>query len=77
MKVKVKYFASLREHIGRAEDTLELTPGTTVGALWEQLAPDTTTGNNIMTAINQEYVSLETRLEEGDEIAFFPPVTGG
>ena len=79
MSVKVKYFASLREVFGRSEDNLEIENGNiTVSELWEKLAgkhknlPD-----NILTAINMEYVKPDAEVKDGDEVAFFPPVTGG
>ena len=79
MSIKVKYFASLRETLGRSEDNLEIENGNiTVAELWEKLAgkhknlPD-----NILTAINMEYVKPDAKVKDGDEVAFFPPVTGG
>lgn len=79
MSIKVKYFASLRERIGHSEDNLEIENGNiTVAELWEKLAgkhknlPD-----NILTAINMEYVKPDAEVKDGDEVAFFPPVTGG
>lgn len=77
MKVKVKYFASLKDTIGRTEDSLELPEDTTVLALWQQVSAQQELSNSIMTAVNMEYVETHTRLNDGDEVAFFPPVTGG
>ena len=85
MKIAVKYFASLREALGPGE-SLEWTPADepTAGALraWLQarseahaaaLAP----GRAVRVAIDQEMADESTRLKEGAEVAFFPPVTGG
>ena len=79
MSIKVKYFASLREILGRSEEDLEIENGNIkVSELWEKLAgkhknlPD-----NILTAINMEYVKPDAEVKDGDEVAFFPPVTGG
>jgi molybdopterin synthase sulfur carrier subunit len=79
MTITVKYFASLRELIGRSEENLELdTKAITVADVWEQVAgSDTTLPDNILSAINMEYVKLDAQVKDGDEVAFFPPVTGG
>lgn len=81
----VLYFAWLRERVGRSEE--QISPPAdirTIAALIEWLAGQspghaaalahTTT---IRCAINQEFVDLSTPIKPGDEIAFFPPVTGG
>lgn len=83
-KVKLLYFASLREAVGRPGEEIEL-PGdvATVGALrahlagrgegWQALAE----GRNVRAALNQCMVGADARVAAGDEVAFFPPVTGG
>ena len=77
MKVKVKYFASLKEHIGRSEDLLELSAETSVNQLWQQVSSNPELSDTVKTAINMEYVDKDTMIKDGDEVAFFPPVTGG
>lgn len=79
MSITVKYFASLREVLGRGEDSLELGPeNITVSELWERIADrKKTLPKNVLTAINMEYVKEDARIKDGDEVAFFPPVTGG
>ncbi|MGH8120422.1 MAG: molybdopterin converting factor subunit 1 [Gammaproteobacteria bacterium] len=79
MSVTVKYFASLREILGRSEDCLEIGErNITVAELWEQVAgKQKTLPQNVLTAINKEYVKTDTQVRDGDEVAFFPPVTGG
>ena len=79
MSIKVKYFASLRETLGRSEDNLEIENGNiTVSDLWEKLAGEQKNlPENILTAINMEYVKPDAKVKDGDEVAFFPPVTGG
>jgi len=76
MKVQVKLFASLRENIGFAHKEMELADNMTVTDIWQQL-----TGNNlppnVLMAINMDYVPANAPVHEGDEVAFFPPVTGG
>lgn len=77
MKVKVKYFASLKDQLGRDEELIELQSGTAVQSLWRQLTESESLPDHILTAINHEYVQSDTIIQDGDEIAFFPPVTGG
>jgi sulfur-carrier protein len=79
MSVKVKYFASLRESLGRSEDNLEIEDGNiTVSQLWEKVAGEQKIlPDNVLTAINMEYVKPDAKVKDGDEVAFFPPVTGG
>lgn len=77
MSVKVRYFASLKEQLGRSEDSLEQGEGMTVAEVWTQANPDTVLPDNILAAVNMEYVELQAKVNSGDEVAFFPPVTGG
>ena len=85
MKVKVLFFASLREQLGAAAIDLELPDGVrTVGELRGHLrgrgaAYEGALGEKraLRMAVNQEMVPASAPLRAGDEIAFFPPVTGG
>ena len=77
MSVTVKYFASLREELGQAEVRLESRPGETVATLWIRANPERSLPPNVLAAVNQEYVGRGHPVVEGDEVAFFPPVTGG
>lgn len=77
MAITVKYFASLRERVGRAEDRVEASEAATVGDLWQRLAALPDLPGNVLVAVNQEYVDREHPVRDGDEVAFFPPVTGG
>ena len=85
MKVKLLFFASLRERLGASGEELEL-PATvkTVGALREHLhrrggawAEVFAPARNIRAAVNQDMVQPAAAIRAGDEVAFFPPVTGG
>lgn len=81
--MKILYFAWLRQKIGRSEETIDA-PVLTVAALVDHLRGR---GEGyraafddlklIRCAVNQEHVGLDTKLSPNDEIAFFPPVTGG
>ncbi|HEX7054856.1 MAG TPA: molybdopterin converting factor subunit 1 [Burkholderiales bacterium] len=85
MKVKVLFFASLREQLGTGALELELPAGvTTVGALRAHLrarggAYESALGDKraLRMSVNQDMVPPSAPLAAGDEVAFFPPVTGG
>lgn len=77
MSIKVRYFASLKDRVGRAEDTLDSSKLSTVRSVWCAANPDATLPDNILAAVNMDYVELDSPVKEGDEVAFFPPVTGG
>ena len=83
--IEVLYFARLREVFGRAREQVEL-PGNVQdvagltawlrsrGETWErELAP----GRPVRIAVNQDMAAADTPISNGDEVAFFPPVTGG
>ena len=76
MNITVKYFASLREQFGKAEELLTLSEATRIADVWKNVS-GTADSNNILMAINMEYVKSDAIVKEGDEVAFFPPVTGG
>lgn len=82
MSITVLYFASLKEALALSSETLALPVGVeTVGALRDWLAnngrPALATAKNLRCAVNQDMAGLDARIFEGDEVAFFPPVTGG
>ena len=81
MKVKVKFFAILRERAGIAEITKDLREGSTVAELWGSLQQDypklAVPGIRLLYAVNQEYVTPDRVLRESDEVVFVPPVSGG
>lgn len=85
MSVRILYFAGLREALGCEGETLESLPQgvVTVGALrgwlcarggvWAAMQ----TGKSVRAAVNQALAGSAQEIREGDEVAFFPPVTGG
>jgi len=84
MTVKVLFFAGLREALGTGSEALALPAGiATVGALRDHLAARgqawaaLASMKNLRVAVNQRMVGLDAALKAGDEVAFFPPVTGG
>jgi molybdopterin converting factor subunit 1 len=81
----VLYFAWLRERVGTGEESLVLPAGIgTVGALMSWLAESSPrhaaafeNRRAIRCAVNQEFADATAPVRPGDEVAFFPPVTGG
>lgn len=80
MRIKVRFFASYRQAVGRREVELEVAKGTTVAGLWQRLGqefPRLSAISPAAAAVNTEYVPLEAELRDRDEVAFLPPVSGG
>ena len=76
VKVRVKLFAALREQAGTRERELELADGAGVGDVWGALGLGAEP-RGLVYAVNRSYVERETRLQDGDEVAVIPPVSGG
>jgi molybdopterin synthase sulfur carrier subunit len=77
MDIKIRYFASLRDRMGRSEDQVSFDKDSvTVADLWGKVS-DEPIAENILVAVNMEYTDTRHELKNGDEVAFFPPVTGG
>jgi len=77
MSINVRFFASLREQMGIGNVELRFQPDITVTKVWNLATEGASIPANTLVAINQEYVSFTTPVTDGDEVAFFPPVTGG
>ena len=77
MTIRVRYFASLRETMGRGGDELPITETTTVEKIWQRATHNMQRPEQLLVAINQEYAHFTDKVKNGDEVAFFPPVTGG
>ena len=85
MKVKLVFFAALREQLGISAEEIDLPPGvTTVSGLRKHLVQRGGAWQNVLAdkrlvrvAVNQDMAHAGSALKAGDEIAFFPPVTGG
>ncbi|MCL6467738.1 MAG: molybdopterin converting factor subunit 1 [Ralstonia sp.] len=85
MKINLRFFASVRELVGTAQEVLEVSaPLRTVGDVrslliarggnWESALAQ---GRALRMALNQVMCDADAVIAEGDEVAFFPPVTGG
>ena len=77
MRIQVRFFASLRERVGIEVLELSLPEGTTVAQVWSLAVDSQPIPSNVLAARNMEYVDLSAAVADGDEVAFFPPVTGG
>ncbi len=77
MNIEVKFFASLRERMGRSEDCVPAEAAGTVSEVWARVAGGRPFPPNVLVAVNMEYCALDQPVRAGDEVAFFPPVTGG
>lgn len=84
MTVRLLYFAWVREQIGTAAEEMELPEPTTLGALLTELR-GRSAGHGLALAdaarlrgaVNQAFSGWEAEVRPGDEVAIFPPVTGG
>ena len=81
MLVRVLFFGVLKDLVGKAEESLDLPPGTTLGSLFARYSQRYETLDakrpSILFARNQEFATPDTVLSDNDEVAFLPPVSGG
>ncbi len=81
MRIRMRYFAALREATGREAETLELPAGASIAVAREALQARYPALARVLprcaAARNQAYVDAESALADGDELAFIPPVGGG
>ncbi|NKB75717.1 MAG: molybdopterin synthase sulfur carrier subunit [Gammaproteobacteria bacterium] len=76
MPISVKCFASLRERLNVDKMSVPYESEMTVQDVWQQMT-NQSPPDNLLCARNHEYVNFAETVRDGDEIAFFPPVTGG
>ncbi len=77
MTITVRFFASLRESMGCREVEVDAARAGTAGEAWRLATGGRPIPDNVLVAVNLEYTHLEASIHAGDEVAFFPPVTGG
>lgn len=76
MSITVRFFASIRERLGKSEVMLDSRGLCSVAEVWEQAA-GVPRPAQLLAAVNLEYASLDSPVRDGDEVGFFPPVSGG
>ncbi len=77
MSITVKFFARLREELNMDEAQLDFVTGLTALQVWQKVTGQSNLPSKTLIAVNQEYASEDTAVNDNDEVAFFPPVTGG
>lgn len=81
MKIRILFFAAYRELLGRGDLTLEIAPGSTVTDLLQELWARGGAYERMpaapVVAVNRDFASIDAPLQDGDEVAFIPPVAGG
>jgi MoaE-MoaD fusion protein len=79
MRVHVKFFAIFRERVGIRDEWAELADGTTVEQLWKQYAARSPQLDGVRAAyaVDQKLAKPDQVLQDGDEVGFLPPVSGG
>jgi molybdopterin converting factor small subunit len=75
--IKVKFFASLRELTKKDSTLVEPQTDLTLEQVWQLSTDKILLPNNTLCSINLEYAALDCIVNDHDEVAFFPPVTGG
>ncbi len=80
MKVKVRYFASLREQAGKSQEDIEIENGKNLKDIYQELSLRygfTLLPQEIKYSLNNDYVDQIIQLNENDVVVFIPPVAGG
>ena len=78
MQVSVKYFASLLELMGESSVFIDIDKESSIDDVWQHVTKNKKIElDNVMATVNMEYVKSSYVIRDGDEFAFFPPVTGG
>jgi molybdopterin converting factor subunit 1 len=81
MRVTIRLFARLRDIAGAGELTRDVPQGSTVRAVWRDLATEfpglAAYEASLSSAVNADYARMDTPVADGDEVAFLPPVSGG
>lgn len=76
MTITVKYFATVRERLGRREERIDPAGISSVADVWRRVGGEACMPL-ALAAVNQEFAGPGDAVRDGDEVAFFPPVTGG
>ena len=76
LMIQIKFFASLRETLGMESASIDARTGITIRQIWDEVTSEDYPVNTLC-AINMDYAKPDDVVNDGDEVAFFPPVTGG
>lgn len=81
MSIRILFFASLADIAGMRDTSLDAAGLTDVNSVFEKFARDFPSlesyRSSVLFALNSEYVRPDSPVKDGDELAFFPPVSGG
>lgn len=77
MTVTVKFFASLKELQGTTDSDIPASGVAKVRDVWLRATDRQSPPDNLLCAVNHQHAELDSPVNDGDEVAFFPPVTGG
>ena len=77
MQIKVKFFASLAEIVGCRETLLAVDEKDTVKSVWEMVAVGKKIPDGTLCAVNRVHCEFQQEVKDNDEVAYFPPMTGG
>ena len=81
MRVTVQLFAQLRDLAGAGDVVVDVPPGASVQDVWRAVAAAhrglETFGGAVSCAVNAEFAKMTTAVDDGDDVAFLPPVSGG
>ena len=77
MTIRIRFFASLAEEIGIRSCEIEFRDGLNIGTVWSEVTGQDNLPETILCAKNHSYCEPNSILTDLDEVAFFPPVTGG
>lgn len=77
MSIRIRFFASLADRVGIRETTVDSDDVKTAEDTWKACVDGIEIPGNVRVAINQQYADFADPVKQGDEVAFFPPVTGG
>ncbi len=80
MEIDIRYFGQFRDFTGKRDERLSVSDGITVEEICEHirgLYPKIAAKEEVLVAVNNNFGPLDQVIEPGDEVAFFPPVSGG
>ena len=77
MAIKVKFFASLRERMPAGLTEVDADGVRTISDVWERATDTPLIPSHVLCSVNLEHRESYETVKDGDEVAFFPPVTGG